>query len=127
MIEKAIYELLTTDSIITGLIGTRVFPWPIPQGAASPSVCYMIEDKPSMYLDGGTGIEQCEVTIAALSDSLLTARNIGQEIKRVLNKYRGIVGGADIAHCLLRDGGNDYDEEARQHFVKQIYHITIIT
>lgn len=127
MIEKAIYALLTNDATIQGYIGTRVFPWPIPQGAIEPSVCYMVDEKPIQYCDNGNGIIYNEVAIAVLSESLLTAETIGVEIKRVLNFFRGAAGGVVVHHIRLMNGENDFDEEARMHFVKQVYQMTILT
>lgn len=127
MIEKAIYALLTNDATIQGYIGTRVFPWPIPQGAIEPSVCYMVDEKPIQYCDNGNGIIYNEVAIAVLSESLLTAETIGVEIKRVLNFFRGTAGGVVVHHIRLMNGENDFDEEARMHFVKQVYQMTILT
>lgn len=127
MIEKAIYALLTNDDIIQGHIGTRIFPWPIPQGAIEPSVCYMIDEKPIQYCDNGNGIIYNEVAIAVLCESLLTAEIIGAEIKRVLNFYKGTAGGVVVHRIRLMNGENDFDEEARMHFVKQVYQMTILT
>lgn len=127
MIEKAIYALLTNDATLQSYIGTRVFPWPVPQGAIEPSVCYMVDEKPIEYCDGGTSIIHNEVAIAVLSENLLTAETIGAEIKRVLNLYRGTAGGVTVHHIRLRNGENDFDNELRQHFVKQVYQMTILT
>jgi len=56
-IEKAITTIVTTDAAITGVIGNRLFPLFLPQGAAMPAVVYQeISGSDGMTTDGALGL-----------------------------------------------------------------------
>ncbi len=127
MIGKALYALLAADATLTGLVGTRIYPWPLPQGNTFPAIAHVVEEKPVMRCDGGTRIVKAEVMVGIFAENLLTAENIGVHVVRILDTYVGTAGGVDVQSMMLINGTDDFDEELRKHYVKQTYNITILT
>lgn len=127
MIGKAIVALLKADSAVTTLIGSRISPWPLPQKITYPAVAFVVEDKPSQGCDNGTTIIQNEVMLHIMAETLLEAETVGQEIKRVLHRFSGLSGGIQVQSIVYANGGDDYDDELRKHYIDQMYRATVLT
>lgn len=127
MTGKVLYTLLTADSTLTGLVSSRIYPWPLPQANAFPAIAYIIEEKPVMRCDGGTRIIMADVTVGIFADTLLQAETIGTHVVRILDLQKGSIAGVDVQSIMLNNGEDDFDEELRLHYVKQTYNITYLT
>lgn len=126
MIGKALYPLLTGDATLLGLLSTRVHPWPLPQEFATPAVAYAVDEKPVEHCDGGLRIIREQVVIGIFCENLLQAETIGENIVRVLDGYVGTLNSVNIASIRLVNGENDFDQDMRMRYIRQVYNITIL-
>lgn len=127
MIGKAVVALIKADATLNTLIAGRVAPWPLPQKMTFPAVAFVVEDKPSNGCDNGTTIIQNEVTVHIMAETLLEAETVGQEIKRVLHRFNGLAGGVQVQSIVYANGGDDFDDELRKHYIDQMYRATVLT
>jgi len=104
MIEQALYTLITSDSTIAALIGTRLFPAQIPQGQQLPAVVYLQDIGKRIHtMAGAVGLVNSEYTITCYAESYSKARELSEAIRKHLIGYSGTVDGVVIDTILLID------------------------
>ncbi len=96
-VSAALYDLLSADTAVAALVGTRIYPKKAPQGVARPYVVYhKTTRRPSQTLTGysiARGIWQ----IDAWAESFDTAETIGTAIEGALDGFRGDAGSQTLA------------------------------
>lgn len=93
MIEQALYRLLSTNSNVTALVSTRIYPSIASQNAARPYVVYqqITEQDIAKNLDGPGNLPAVSFQIDAYAEDYKTARRVADAIRGVLRSSRGSV------------------------------------
>lgn len=80
MIQEDIYQVLSEDQDIAAIVGAKIYPGEIPQGAAIPAVVYSVEITPVKSLSGESGLDNgiAEITCWAkhYTDAYLLAQTV---------------------------------------------------
>jgi len=119
MIGKAIYNILSNDATLTGLVGTNIFPQIAPQDTNAPFVVYVTSNTiPSQHKDGAAPNDQVDTYAKTHSSAV----NISEQIRTLLEDYEGTANGINIKTSWL-DNQQDGDFVADLHFygISQTY------
>lgn len=102
-IEAGIHHYLTTKTSVTSICERRGYPEALPQGAVLPAYTYSEVDANSFEDINGdsTGLRQTRVQINCFSTKRSEAHNLREQIRLVLQGYRGIVGNEEIRGCSI--------------------------
>lgn len=101
-IEEALRTYLLTKSALTSLIGTRILPDDISDGAALPAVVYQkISDIKDHTLTGISPLESPMIQFSAYAKTKASARAISNQIKSALSDYSGTLSGITIQYIKL--------------------------
>lgn len=101
-IEAAIFSLLTTDSSVSSLVGTRLYPLLAPQDAATPFIVYQrVSASRWTSLEGPSGMAQPRIQIDAYTSTYAAAKTLATAIREKLSGYRGTVAGTRIGGITL--------------------------
>jgi hypothetical protein len=89
MIQADIFTLLGTNSALTALVGTNVYPVVLPTGSALPAITYSIT---SNVTNGGYSLDMAwssriRLTIDVFSTTYLECNNIVAAVHSVLDGY----------------------------------------
>jgi hypothetical protein len=104
MIEKALFAHVTTDTTIATLIGSRLFPNKIPQGASLPAAEYKQEaGKREHTMTGPVGMVDSKYTIVCYGTGYSAAKELAEAVRKRLDGYNGIVEGVTIDVIMLID------------------------
>lgn len=118
MIESAIYELLTSNTVVTALVGLRCYPLVAPQrqGAFHAHVVYQrISHLMNRPLNGPNGltVDRWQFDCFAMDTTTATAYDLAQSIadavRLALDGFRGDAGGHAIQRIKLLDGGDSWE------------------
>lgn len=94
---KAIYSILTNDSDVSALIGTRVYPQVAAQGAAFPFVVYVLQDNtPSDTKSGVSTLDEIRYDIVAAAETYSQLTDLTEKIRTALDRYTGTVEGVVV-------------------------------
>src|SRR5438876_532130 len=98
LIGSAIYSILSTDTAVAALVGTRIFPNLAPEAVKTfPLLVYKGE---SAELDktmaGTSNFGKQQVTIAILSQSYAAMATLGVKVVSAMVGSKGIIGGVKI-------------------------------
>ena len=115
MIEADLYAHLTNDPGVNALVGSRVFPLHLSQGAALPAISYQRISGPREYdLAGPTGRSRPRMQIDCWANSYSTVKNLASKVILSLNGLNGDMGGVNVDGIEL-EGERDGFEETTEY------------
>ena len=113
-IGTGVSALLLADPTVSGLIGTKIFPWEVPQGTVLPAVSYQQTGNERVRsLSGPSGRARPRLQIDVYADTYDLAHQISDAIRQVLDGYSGPAGTYQIDGSIL-DGDRDAVETQGQ-------------
>ena len=107
---KAIYSILTSDSDVNAIVGTRVYPQIAAQEAAFPFVVYVLQNvDPSDTKSGVSTLDEVRYDIIVASENYAQASDLTGKIRTALDRYSGTVAGVviDSIQFIDLDVNND--------------------
>jgi hypothetical protein len=120
---KAIYSILTNDSDVSALIGTRVYPQVAAQGAAFPFVVYVLQDNtPSDTKSGVSTLDEIRYDIVAVAETYSQLTDLTEKIRTALDRYTGTVEGVVVDSIQFTELDVDNDP-ATETFVSSSEYI----
>ena len=120
---KAIYSILTNDSDVSALIGTRVYPQVAAQGAAFPFVVYVLQDNtPSDTKSGVSTLDEIRYDIVAAAETYSELSSLTERIRLALDRYTGTVSGIVVDSIQFTELDVDNDP-ATETFVSSSEYI----
>lgn len=115
--EEALYAYLSTYAGLTALIGTRVYPFVLPQNAAKPAVTFQRVDTPREYThDGYAGLAHPRFQFACFALSQPASAAVAEQIRLALQGYTGTmggVGGVVVQFAVVVDQRDGYENDTK--------------
>lgn len=101
---KAIYSILTSDSDVNAIVGTRVYPQIAAQGASFPFIVYLLDDlEPSDTKSGVSTLDEVRYEIVAAAETYAVLADLTEKIRTALDRYTGTVAGVVIDSIQFTD------------------------
>lgn len=123
---KAIYSILTTDSAVSAIVSSRVYPQIAAQGAAFPFVVYVINDiTPSDTKSGVSTLDEVRYEILAISENYAEAADLNEKIRTALDRYTGTVAGVVMNSIQFTELETDYDTASETYIANSEYIIRV--
>ena len=86
-IGKAIYNILSTTTNISDLVGTRIFPNVAPQTTTFPFIIYDVTGvQPNDTKDGASTLDTNDVMISCYSETYSQASDLAQKIRVAMDR-----------------------------------------
>jgi len=121
MIVKAIYSLLSHNSSITDLVGTKIYPLIRDQKDGLPAITYqVISGIRENDLSGPTGLVEGRLQINCFASTVLGAENLAKVVREALS---GLTGGAEgiRIECMLLEDQSDLPTFAADNEEMNVY------
>lgn len=100
--EEAIIAKLLATAGVAALVGTRVYPGAVPQGATLPAaVCNLISAAPSYSDDGEDGIREDRLQIDCWGSTYSQAKTAARAVVDALSAFGGTAGGVRFRYIVL--------------------------
>jgi hypothetical protein len=113
ILEATLFAKLSATSGLTALVGTRIYPLIMPQGATYPAVTYQrISTEPrESCMVADCGIARARIQVTAWAEAFSAAKAIADQVRQALQRWTttGIQGPFIIGEYDL------YDEEALKY------------
>lgn len=123
---KAIYSILTSDSDVSAIVGTRVYPQIAAQGAAFPFVVYVLQDtSPSDTKSGVSTLDEVRYDIVVASETYTEVSDLTNKIRTALDRYTGTVAGVVIDSIQFIDLDADNDPGTETYVTSSEYIIRV--
>ena len=126
-IGKAIYGLLSGQSAITNIVGSRIYPVSVPQFADFPFVVYTTTDtEMTMTKDGSSPLDVITVQIDMYANDFETNTTLAGAIRSTLDFYTGTINGQAIQRITMTNSSDgDYNAELEVFYSTQDYQIRL--
>lgn len=111
MIGDAIYNILSTNTDVTGIVGERIYPLRAPLKDPLPLIVFQSRTTPE-YVIGGVAQNITTTYVAIISDSYTIANRLATYVRNALENVRGDFPGASIFHSKVNQITEDFDEGA---------------
>ena len=107
-IEAGIYSRLSGSTAITALVGTRVYPQVVPQGASYPNIAFSVAtDEVIHSTTGPTTLRQASLEVDCYSqNSYSTAISISEAVIEQLNTNSTVFGSINIENSHVTSAGD---------------------
>ena len=111
-IGKAIYNILSTNSDVSTLVGTRIFPNVAPQTTTFPFIIYDVTGvQPNDTKDGASTLDTNDVMISCYSETYSQASDLAQKIRVAMDRINeGTYGGEQIQSSQFQSYNDIFDD-----------------
>lgn len=120
MLSNEIRTFLLSHETLTDLIGERLFPSVAAEGTPGPYVCYY-EVSGVAHHDIPVGYPRYQFSV--FSKRYLEAKNIAAEIRSILQRYKGQMGGYRIIQAVWSGSRELYEQDTKLHHVATDFQI----
>ena len=128
-IGKAIYLILSNESGVSNIVGTRIFPQKVPFGEQMPSITYFVIDTtPNNTKNGASTYDYVRCQITAFGVSYSQAQDLATEIRAALDYKSGTEAGVVISKCFFEDSNDIFDDSFGEdgiHYVAMDFRFNI--
>ena len=108
-LETGLYTALTSDSTISGLVNSRIYPEIMPQGVKYPAISYQrVSTVRTQMLSGVDDFTEVRVIIDCWDDSYSGVKAVADAVKSALDGVT-VLGAQSIQHCIM-DGMSDLSQ-----------------
>ena len=127
MIGKAIYSILTNDSDVSAIVGTRIFPVIAKIDGTKPAVTYhAVTVTPTNFKQAASDIDFIRVQFNVYSPDYDTTTDLAEKIRLALDRYpHGTVAGVHLAGVSFLDQGDGWDDNAKLNHINQDFQFRI--
>lgn len=111
-IGKSIYNILSTTTNISDLVGTRIFPNVAPQTTTFPFIIYDVTGvQPNDTKDGASTLDTNDVMISCYSETYSQASDLAQKIRIAMDRINeGTYGGEQIQSSQFQSYNDIFDD-----------------
>lgn len=120
--EKAIVALLNAAPGVTALVGTRIYPPPLPQAVALPAIAVKhISTVDLPTLDAAAyGLAQSRIEVEVIAKTYAAQKDLLDEVRSAITYQRGTFNGAVVCSILMAGVGPDTRDDDMQVFSQSI-------
>jgi hypothetical protein len=128
IVGKAIYNILSTDTDVAALVGTRIYPNIVEQEKVDQAaVIYKVDNTaPTNTKDGASTVDIIRVYVFALAEGYDACHNLSEKVRVALDRKKGTFAGVVVDSIIFdsRDD-DDYDADLNKHYVSNVYSIRV--
>lgn len=113
-LDTFLYARLAAHSGTAALVGTRIYPGPLPQDATLPAITYRQVSGVHEHAMGADVMQRPHWQVTAWADDDPGARALRIQVLDALSRFRGTVGSDTVQDIFaINDGIDGYDPERR--------------
>ena len=110
-LEEAVWARLMGAAAVTDVVGLRVYPVVVPQGAARPYVRYFRVSGPRFgVMAGASGLAMGRIQFDCVADRYATAKTLAQALRVLWDGWSGESAGVTIQGCRVVAEDDQYEE-----------------
>ena len=113
---KAVYGILSANSGVTDIVGTRIFPEIAEQEAVTPFVIYQLQSvAPEDTHDGPSKLDEVRFEFLCYADSYNAAADLGVAVRAALDRVSGTYNGVNVESVQFNDVDVDIEYDPRRY------------
>jgi hypothetical protein len=122
IIGKALYSILSGDSGLSALVGTRIYPELIEQEADLPAICYALDSTtPNPTKDSTSTVDQNNFRVFCVAKGYAECIDIGEAVRAALDRNGGSIAGVEVASINFKSSDIERDFDQGVYVIDQGY------
>lgn len=129
VIDEGLFSYISTHATMTALIGARVYPFIIPEGATLPCMTFQrisTSRYPSHDTSGTTNLSRPRFQFDAWATTYKGSKDITDALRSILNGRKGTTGNVTVQGALVVDETPTYEPETKLFRSRSDYFIWVI-
>lgn len=123
---RAIYEILTTDTALAALVGSRIYPEAAPEDVTTPFVCYSVQSVDPIRVKNSTStMDTANFEVFTSAVNYATAMSINDAIRTAMERRSGNFQGVAIDSIEFIDENVEIEIESREYLSELRFRIRI--
>lgn len=113
MIDHAIYNLLSNDATVSGMVGSRIYAVVMPQEPTLPAIQYsrVSTFSRSYAHDGSCKVAKSRFQFNCYAEDALEAKQLSEAVRILFHAYTGTVVGETIFNATVENELDLYDQD----------------
>lgn len=121
---KAVYEILTTNTQLTALVGTRVYPEMAPEEAQKPYLVYSILSiDPTDTKQASSTVDVSQLETYAVSEDYTKVMDVSEAARAALDRNSGTFSNIAIQSVQYQSSDTEYNPAQRVYIAQQLYSV----
>ena len=113
---KAVYGILSTNSGVTDLVSTRIFPEIAEQEAVTPFIVYQLQSvAPEDTHDGPSKLDEVRFEFICYADTYDQAADVGVKVRAALDRVSGTYNGVNVESVQFNDVDINIEYDPRRY------------
>ena len=113
---RAVYGILSANSGVTDIVGTRIFPEIAEQEAVTPFVIYQLQSvAPEDTHDGPSKLDEVRFEFLCYADSYNEAADLGVAVRGALDRVSGTYNGVNVESVQFNDVDVEIEYDPRRY------------
>lgn len=124
---KVIYDKLSSDGPVSGLVSTRIYPDTVPQEATFPYIAYtVISTSPTDEKDGASQLDEVQVQIDIYSRAYGTTQDIATAARTALDRFSGTNNSVVVDKIIFQnEASGQYEPMIGVYWITQDYRVRV--
>ena len=118
IIGKAIYDILSNDAPVSGVVGTKIYPLRISQNVSSPAISYTTYSNNATDTKSGVSeLDQVMFQVSSFDKSYEVAADLNEKVRTALDRKSGTYGTLEIQSIQYLNTVTEFDDESFEHMI----------
>lgn len=118
------YTRLAGFAGLLALVSTRIYPLMLPQNPIYPAVTYSrVSGQRESAQQADTGVARVRFNVTAWAETYLAGKEVSEQARLALQRYRGTVSGVVIEDIFCLDGPDLFQAEARVFYFPRDFEV----
>lgn len=124
-IEAAVYSILTADSTLSALVGTRIYPNVVPQDVTLPAVAYQRISTSRVYSHspGVSQLARPRFQFTSVARSYSDVKAVANALRGALDAYGGTAASVLVFTMLSQNEFDTFSDDGDLHTVRQDFYV----
>jgi len=125
MIGKVIHKLLSEDTAINTVVGTKIFPLVMSYETTRPSLLYVVDSVTPQYTKDGWAGDMCSFKVTSYADSYKEAIELAFAVRIALEFATGDIEGVGVEKIYMRGREEYYQFDADVYIIRLNFEVKI--
>lgn len=124
---KAVYNILTNDSALANIVGTKIYPELAQQDQATPYVVYTVAiSDPSGTKQASSSLDEQTVTVYGVSPNYSECMDIGIAVRAALDRNGGAFAGVQVQTIDFDRADVSWEDGHKSYVIEHVYTMRIL-
>ena len=111
-VEAAVFDLLSSDAGVSGVVSNRIYPVKLPQDPTYPALTYFrVSALRHSVMGNDTGLVEKRIQVSSWAELYSEVNNLAELVRDAMQRTRGTFAGVEILDIFMEGDGPEIWED----------------